>query len=93
LPKSVSKAPGALSAAFIFLAVESQPHVGEEKAIALTEECHPIGTSEAKAIGFIDDSFGDGIAEFEEILMSRALKLAQQEFLAAPARKAREAPE
>ncbi len=54
-------------------------HVGEEKAMALTEECRPIGTSEAKTIGFIDDCFGESVAEFEEILTSRALKLANHE--------------
>jgi putative two-component system protein, hydrogenase maturation factor HypX/HoxX len=53
--------------------------VGEEKAVALTEECRPIGTSEAKTIGFIDDCFGESVTEFEEILTSRALKLAQHE--------------
>jgi putative two-component system hydrogenase maturation factor HypX/HoxX len=47
--------------------------------MALTEECRPIGTSEAKAIGFIDDCFGENVNEFEEILMSRALKLAQHD--------------
>jgi putative two-component system protein, hydrogenase maturation factor HypX/HoxX len=53
--------------------------VGEEKAMALTEECRPIGAREAKAIGFIDDCFGESVNEFEEILMSRALKLAKHE--------------
>jgi len=53
--------------------------VGEEKAIALTSECRPLGTSEAKAIGFIDDCFGESVNEFEEILTNRALKLAQHE--------------
>jgi putative two-component system protein, hydrogenase maturation factor HypX/HoxX len=53
--------------------------VGEEKAIALTAECRPIGTNEAKAIGFIDDCFGESVDEFEEILMNRAVKLAQHE--------------
>jgi putative two-component system protein, hydrogenase maturation factor HypX/HoxX len=53
--------------------------VGEEKAGALREECRPIGTSEAKAIGFIDDSFGESVSEFEEILMNRAVKLARHE--------------
>jgi putative two-component system protein, hydrogenase maturation factor HypX/HoxX len=53
--------------------------VGGEKAMTLTEECRPIGTSEAKTIGFIDDCFGESVAEFEEILTSRALKLANHE--------------
>jgi putative two-component system hydrogenase maturation factor HypX/HoxX len=52
--------------------------VGKEKALALTEECRPIGTGEAKTIGFIDDCFGEGVNEFEEILMSRAQSLARQ---------------
>jgi putative two-component system hydrogenase maturation factor HypX/HoxX len=53
--------------------------VGGEKAMTLTEECRPIGTNEAKTIGFIDDCFGESVAEFEEILTSRALKLANHE--------------
>ncbi len=53
--------------------------VGKEKAIALTEECRPIGTREAKTIGFIDDCFGENVNKFEEKLMSRAQSLARQE--------------
>jgi hypothetical protein len=53
--------------------------VGEEKALALTSECQPLGTSEAKAIGFIDDCFGESADEFEEILMNRAVELANHE--------------
>lgn len=49
--------------------------VGKAAAIALTEECRPIGTSEAKAIGFIDDCFGTGVAEFERSLAHRAMQL------------------
>jgi putative two-component system protein, hydrogenase maturation factor HypX/HoxX len=41
--------------------------VGKEKALALTEDCRPIGTGEAKSIGFIDDSFGESVSEFEKI--------------------------
>jgi putative two-component system protein, hydrogenase maturation factor HypX/HoxX len=52
--------------------------VGREKAFALTEDCRPIGTAEAKSIGFIDDYFGETVSEFEEILMSRAQSLARQ---------------
>jgi len=52
--------------------------VGKEKALALTEDCRPIGTAEARAIGFIDDRFGKSVGEFEEILMSRAQSLARQ---------------
>jgi putative two-component system protein, hydrogenase maturation factor HypX/HoxX len=52
--------------------------VGKEKALALTEDCRPIGTGEAKSIGFIDDRFGESVSEFEEILMSRAQNLARQ---------------
>src|SRR5262249_28635390 len=52
--------------------------VGKEKALALTEDCRPIGTGEAKTIGFIDDRFGESVSEFEEILMSRAQSLARQ---------------
>jgi putative two-component system hydrogenase maturation factor HypX/HoxX len=53
--------------------------VGRAKAIDLTEECRPIGTSEARAIGFIDDSFGGGVAEFERTLKGRAKELSRRE--------------
>ena len=53
--------------------------VGKEKALALTEDCRPIGTGEAKTIGFIDDCFGESVNKFEEILMSRAQSLTRQE--------------
>jgi putative two-component system protein, hydrogenase maturation factor HypX/HoxX len=53
--------------------------VGEEKAGELGEECRPIGTSEAKTIEFIDDSFGESVSEFEEILTERASALAQNQ--------------
>src|SRR5262249_44427077 len=45
----------------------------------LTEECRPIGTSEAKKIGFIDDCFGSDAAEFERILRVRAAQLSKRE--------------
>jgi putative two-component system hydrogenase maturation factor HypX/HoxX len=53
--------------------------VGGAKAAALTEECRPIGSGEAKAIGFIDDSFGASAAAFELALADRAERLAQGE--------------
>jgi putative two-component system protein, hydrogenase maturation factor HypX/HoxX len=53
--------------------------VGQKKAFALTEDCRPVGTGEARAIGFIDDCFGESVKEFKEILMSRAQNLANQE--------------
>ena len=56
----------------------SPRRVGQKKAFALTEDCRPVGTGEARAIGFIDDCFGETISEFEEILQSRALSLANQ---------------
>jgi putative two-component system protein, hydrogenase maturation factor HypX/HoxX len=53
--------------------------VGRATAAALTEECRPIGTSEAKKIGFVDDSFGGDAAEFERILRFRAAQLSKRE--------------
>jgi putative two-component system protein, hydrogenase maturation factor HypX/HoxX len=53
--------------------------VGRATAAALTEECRPIGTREAKKIGFIDDSFGGDAAEFERNLRFRAVQLSKRE--------------
>ena len=53
--------------------------VGKEKALALTEDCRPVGMGEAKRIGFIDDCFGETVGAFEEALMSRAQGLANNQ--------------
>jgi putative two-component system hydrogenase maturation factor HypX/HoxX len=50
--------------------------VGRAKSLELTSDCSPVGTLEAKAIGFIDDSFGSAIAEFECLLSERAAQIA-----------------
>jgi putative two-component system hydrogenase maturation factor HypX/HoxX len=51
--------------------------VGPEQALALTENCEVIGTRAAKAMGFLDDAFGDSVAEFEQELEIRATTLTQ----------------
>jgi len=53
--------------------------VGNDKAVALTEECRPVGTREARKIGFIDDHFGESIPGFENVLTARALELARHQ--------------
>lgn len=52
--------------------------VGRPKAIELTEGCRPMGMREAKAIGFVDDYFGDDVVEFEEMLAEKAKSLARR---------------
>jgi putative two-component system hydrogenase maturation factor HypX/HoxX len=52
--------------------------VGADKAIELTEACQPIGTAEAKRIGFIDDAFGNDRTEFEHEVEARAHALASR---------------
>lgn len=51
--------------------------VGEKKALALTEDCRPVGTGEAKSIGFIEDCFGESAGEFGQALTERAAELAR----------------
>ena len=51
--------------------------VGAAQAAELTECCLPIGTKAAKAMGFLDDAFGDSIDEFEQEMMQRATGMAQ----------------
>ncbi|MGH6796336.1 MAG: hydrogenase maturation protein [Methylocella sp.] len=53
--------------------------VGQSRAIALTEGCRPMGTREAKAIGFIDDSFGGDAGAFERALADKAKQLSQRD--------------
>lgn len=53
--------------------------VGHLRAIALTEECRPMRTREAKAIGFIDECFGGDSGEFEQALANEAKHLSRGE--------------
>ncbi len=50
--------------------------VGRAKAMDLTERCLPLGTQAAKAMGFLDDAFGESVEEFEETLVLRAEEIA-----------------
>ncbi len=51
--------------------------VGAARAAELTEGCLPLGTQAAKAMGFLDDRFGDGIDEFEDEVRHRASEMAR----------------
>lgn len=51
--------------------------VGHERALELTENCLPIGTCTAKAIGLIDGTFGSNLTEFREGLRQSAESLAR----------------
>ena len=50
--------------------------VGAERALELTEGLKPMGTREAKRIGFIDDAFGTSVAEFQKCVAERSAALA-----------------
>ncbi len=50
--------------------------VGAERALELTEGLKPMGTREAKRIGFIDDAFGASVAEFQNLVAQRSAALA-----------------
>ena len=50
--------------------------VGNRKAIEITEECLPIGTTSAKEIGLIDDYFGSDIAAFRKRIQEKAEEIA-----------------
>lgn len=50
--------------------------VGRRKAIEITEECHPIGTTTAKEMGLIDDHFGSDIASFRKRIQEKAEEIA-----------------
>ncbi|HEX2244196.1 MAG TPA: enoyl-CoA hydratase-related protein, partial [Gammaproteobacteria bacterium] len=50
--------------------------VGRKEAIELTEHCLPVGTQAAKAMGFLDDAWGENVDEFEQELRERARALA-----------------
>jgi putative two-component system hydrogenase maturation factor HypX/HoxX len=51
--------------------------VGHQQALQLTENCLPISTRRAKAIGLIDDAFGSDLAEFREEIRQSAESLAR----------------
>ncbi len=53
--------------------------VGAERALELTEGLKPMGTREAKRIGFIDDAFGASVAEFQSLVAERSAALAARE--------------
>jgi len=50
--------------------------VGKDRALQLTERLQPIGVRHAKAIGFLDDTFGETVADFERELEVRVAALA-----------------
>ncbi|EMR01012.1 hydrogenase maturation protein [Cesiribacter andamanensis] len=50
--------------------------VGKKKALKLTEGCQPLSTARAKAIGFLDNAFGDSVADFQYLLRQKAAALA-----------------
>jgi putative two-component system hydrogenase maturation factor HypX/HoxX len=50
--------------------------VGAERALELTEGLRPMGTREAKRIGFIDDAFGASVAEFQKYVAEKSAALA-----------------
>jgi putative two-component system hydrogenase maturation factor HypX/HoxX len=51
--------------------------VGPARALALTEGCRPLGTRAAKAIGFLDDAYGETMDGFERETMERAVAMAR----------------
>ncbi len=51
--------------------------VGNDLAVLLTESLQPIGTRYAKAIGLLDDAFGESVEDFERELTLRANELAR----------------
>ncbi len=53
--------------------------VGAERALELTEGLKPMGTSEARRMGFIDEAFGTNVAEFQKCLAERSAALAARE--------------
>jgi putative two-component system hydrogenase maturation factor HypX/HoxX len=46
-------------------------------ASQLTQGCAPLGTRKAKAIGLIDDAFGEDVGDFETQVRAHAQALAQ----------------
>lgn len=52
--------------------------VGPDRARELTEACQPMGTAEAKAIGFVDEVLGGDVAEFERRVATQAVEIARR---------------
>ncbi len=50
--------------------------VGKDRTLELTERLQPIGVRYAKAIGFLDDAFGETVEDFERELDVRVAALA-----------------
>ncbi|AHM58718.1 formyl transferase domain-containing protein [Flammeovirgaceae bacterium 311] len=50
--------------------------VGSQKALEITEKCLPMGTAQAKAIGFIDEHFGQNVDSFCAEVRERAAEVA-----------------
>ncbi len=51
--------------------------VGQDMASHLTQGCAPLGTRKAKAIGLIDDAFGEDVGDFETHVRAHAQALAR----------------
>ena len=54
--------------------------VGKMRAQQLTEGCQPLSTPMAKAIGFLDNYFGQTSDEFCQLVQQKAVALAQSPF-------------
>lgn len=52
--------------------------VGAERARELTEACRPMGTAEAKAIGFVDEAFAGDADAFERQVAAQTAAIAQR---------------
>ncbi len=50
--------------------------VGAERSATIMRHRLPLGTAEAKALGFLDECFGTGLAEFQAAVRQRAAALA-----------------
>jgi putative two-component system hydrogenase maturation factor HypX/HoxX len=50
--------------------------IGSRQAIEMTNKCEPLSTDSAKELGFIDDHFGNNIAEFRAQIEQRANAIA-----------------
>jgi len=52
--------------------------VGHQRARDLTDGCRPMGTAEAKSIGFVDDVLGGDAEKFERSVTERAEEIARR---------------
>ncbi|WP_424360831.1 hydrogenase maturation protein [Methylocystis parvus] len=52
--------------------------VGAERARDLTEGCRPMGTTEAKSIGFVDEVYGGDVETFERHVAVQAAAIARR---------------